>query len=217
MGVSTPEASQVMTLDRIIELQALTDQVYVDTAVAQYAVDLVMATREPAQRGLHELDPLIDFGVSPRASLGLVAAARGLAVLRGRAYTLPQDVFDVARDVLRHRMMLSYEALAQGLTADNLLHRILSVVAAAPVSPVELERKSEQAQDVANRASSVLTSAQAVGLPSVPPPTSPSPAPAPTPASAPTSLPSPAPAPGARGIPPVPGPGLSKPQLDDRG
>ncbi|MEM7341243.1 MAG: MoxR family ATPase [Actinomycetota bacterium] len=137
MGVTPPEASGVMTLERLTSLQQTADAVYVDAAIAQYAVDLVMATREPAERGLAELAPLIDFGVSPRASLGLVAASRALALLRGRSYVTPQDTFDVARDVLRHRLMLSYEALAQGLSADHILQRVLATVPATAVSPME--------------------------------------------------------------------------------
>ncbi len=131
MGTSTPSANGVMSLDQLEELQTMADRVYVDVSVAQYAVDVVMATREPSLRGLPELDPLIEFGVSPRASLGLVAAGRAIALLRGRSYVVPQDVFDVARDVLRHRLMLSYEALAKGLSTDDVLNRLLSVVPAA--------------------------------------------------------------------------------------
>ena len=138
MGTRPPEARQVMTVERLLELQAAADEVYVDTAVAQYAVDLVMATREPSLRRLPELDGLIEFGVSPRASLGLVAAGRALALLRGRDYTTAQDVFDVAADVLRHRLVLSYEALARGLSADDLLNRILAVVPAAPLGAREV-------------------------------------------------------------------------------
>lgn len=137
MGTSTPTASQVLTLDRLEEFQRTCNGVYVDAGIAQYAVDLVMATRQPAARGLPELEPLIEFGVSPRATLGLVAAGRALALLRGRSYVTPQDIFDVARDVLRHRLMLSYEALAKSLDADDVLNRILSVVAAAAVTPRE--------------------------------------------------------------------------------
>lgn len=127
---------QAISLDELEQLQDATDKVYVDASVANYAVDLVMATREPAQRGLPELEPFIDFGVSPRATLGLVAASRALAILRGRSYVVPQDMFDVARDVLRHRLMLSYEALAKDLTADDIINRVLSVVPAASVSPL---------------------------------------------------------------------------------
>ncbi len=140
VGVSMPTASPVMTLAELARYQAVADQVFVDNAVVQYAVDLVMATREPGVRGLPELETLIDYGVSPRATLGLVAGARALAVLRGRTYVIPQDVFDIARDVFRHRIMLSYEALAKGLTADDLLNRVLSVVPAAAVTPVEPDR-----------------------------------------------------------------------------
>ncbi len=142
VSVSIPQANEVISLAELGQLQVVADRVYVDNAVAQYAVDLVMATREPALRGMPELDPLIDFGVSPRATLGLVAASRGLAVLRGRSYVIPQDMFDVARDVLRHRIMLSYEALAKGLSADDVLNRLLVVVPAANVPPVESGRST---------------------------------------------------------------------------
>ncbi len=142
VGVSTPQATEVISLAELGQLQVVADQVYVDNAVAQYAVDLVMSTREPALRGMPELEPLIDFGVSPRATLGLVAASRALAVLRGRSYVIPQDMFDVARDVLRHRIMLSYEALAKGLSADDVLNRLLAVVPAANVTPVESGRST---------------------------------------------------------------------------
>ena len=135
-GAGATEPVQAVTLAELEQLQLATDRVYVDAAVANYAVDLVMATREPAARGLPELEPFIDFGVSPRATLGLVAAGRALAILRGRSYVVPQDVFDVARDVLRHRLMLSYEALAKDLTADDIINRVLSVVPAASVSPL---------------------------------------------------------------------------------
>jgi MoxR-like ATPase len=127
---------QAITLAELEQLQIAADRVYVDAAVANYAVDLVMATREPALRGLPELEPFIEFGVSPRATLGLVAAGRALALLRGRSYVVPQDVFDVARDVLRHRVMLSYEALAKDLSADDIINRVLSVIPAASVSPL---------------------------------------------------------------------------------
>jgi len=134
-GSAVP-VERAITLDELEQLQNATDKVYVDAAIANYAVDLVMATREPALRGLPELEPFIDFGVSPRATLGLVAASRALAILRGRSYVVPQDMFDVARDVLRHRLMLSYEALAKDLSADDIINRVLSVVPAAAISPL---------------------------------------------------------------------------------
>ncbi len=142
MGVRPPSAGKVLDLDQLQAFQDLADQVYVDNAVAQYAVDLVMATREPSLRGMPELQELIEFGVSPRATLGLVSAARSLALLRGRSYALPQDIFDVTRDVFRHRLMLSYEALAKGLGPDDVLNRLLAVVPAVALSPVELETKA---------------------------------------------------------------------------
>ncbi len=135
-GAGNITPNQAISLEELERLQDATDRVYVDAAVANYAVDLVMATREPALRGLPEIAPYIEFGVSPRATLGLVAAGRALAILRGRSYVVPQDVFDVARDVLRHRLMLSYEALAKDLTADDVINRVLSVVPAASISPL---------------------------------------------------------------------------------
>jgi MoxR-like ATPase len=135
MGVDRPQARQVLSLDELSELQRGADRVYVDHGVVEYAVNLVMASREPAEHGLPELDDLISYGASPRASLGLIAAARALSLLRGRDYALPQDVFDVAPDVLRHRIVLSYEALAQGLSVDHVLARLLSTVPAARIAP----------------------------------------------------------------------------------
>ena len=130
MAANPPHAGQVLTTDELLELQAATDRVYVDGGVADYAVRLVLATRAPGDHGVPELAPYLSYGASPRGSLGLVAGARALAVLRGRDYAVPQDVFDVAFDVLRHRLVLSYEALAEGVEADSILSRILSVVPA---------------------------------------------------------------------------------------
>ncbi|MBA2283477.1 MAG: MoxR family ATPase [Acidimicrobiia bacterium] len=135
MGVDAPEASQVLSPERLLELQAAADGVYIDRGVVDYAVALVFATRDPGSVGLPDLAELIQYGASPRASLGLVAAGRALALLRGRKYVLPQDVFDVAPDVLRHRLVLSYEALARGLTTDHLLARIVGTVPAPRIAP----------------------------------------------------------------------------------
>jgi MoxR-like ATPase len=135
MGVAPPRAQRVLTPSDVKSLQSAADRVYVDRSVVDYAVGLVLATREPLRWGIGEVEELISFGASPRASLGLVASARALALLRGRTYALPQDVFDVAPDVLRHRLVLSYEALAQGRSAEDVLARILSVVPAPRVSP----------------------------------------------------------------------------------
>jgi len=100
-----------------------------------YAVRIVLTTREPAERGLPEVAPHLAFGASPRASLGLIAAGRALALIRNRNYVLPQDVFDVASEVLRHRLVLSYEALADGVTPDDIVGRVIATVVAPRVAP----------------------------------------------------------------------------------
>ena len=135
MGVDPPQARQVLSPDGLVALQREADEVYMDPGVVDYAVKLVLATREPAKYGLADLEELIAYGASPRASLGLVAAGRALAMLRGRTYAVPQDVFDVAPDVLRHRLVLSYEALADERTVDQILARLLSTVPAPRVAP----------------------------------------------------------------------------------
>ena len=135
MGVSPPEAAQVLDPHALEALQRAADQVFVHDGVLDYAVRLVLATRAPAEHGLPDLAPLIAHGASPRASLGLVAAGRALAMLRGRGYVLPQDVFDVAPEVLRHRVLLSYEAIADGVEPDQVVGRVLSTVVAPRVAP----------------------------------------------------------------------------------
>ena len=135
MGTRPPHAEQVLSLEQLHRLQEATAEVHVAPAVADYAVRLVLATREPANHGLPELAELVSWGASPRATLGLVAGGRALALMRGRSYVLPQDVFDVAPDVLRHRLVPSYEALAQGLSTEQLLARLLSTVHAPVVAP----------------------------------------------------------------------------------
>ena len=135
MGVTPPQPSQVIDPAKLFSLQAAADQVFVDRAVVDYAVTLVLATRKPTEYGLHMIEPYLSYGASPRASLGLVAAGRALALLRGRTYVLPQDVFDVAPDVLRHRLVLSYEALADGVAADQVLAKVLSTVPAPRIAP----------------------------------------------------------------------------------
>ena len=111
------------------------DSVYVDPALIQYSVRIVTATRAPHMVGLKELQPYIMFGASPRASINLILAARALAFVRGRDYALPQDVLDMALDVMRHRLVLSYEALSDNVTGDDLLHKILDRMP-APVVPL---------------------------------------------------------------------------------
>ncbi len=137
MSVSPPHASRVLSLADVQRLQQAVDEVFVHHDVAAYAVRLVHATRQPAQHHLEDLAPQIALGASPRASLGLVAAGRALALLRGRDFALPQDLFDVAPEVLRHRLVLSYDALADGVNVDDLLARLLSTVPAPRVTPTQ--------------------------------------------------------------------------------
>jgi len=137
MGVNPPKASEVLSLEDLIGAQRAAEQIYVDHGVVDYAVSLVLATRNPEKYNLPELTELISYGASPRASLALVSGARSLALLRGRTYALPQDVFDIAPDVLRHRLVLSYEALAQGLSTEQILARLLSTVPAPRIAPTQ--------------------------------------------------------------------------------
>jgi MoxR-like ATPase len=135
MGVDPPSPEPALDVDELLELQRLADAVYVDPAVTWYAVSLVFATRNPTEQGFDDLAPLVAFGASPRATLGLVAGARALALVRGRTYVLPQDVYDIAPEVLRHRVVLSYEALADGIEADHIVERILTAIPLPRVSP----------------------------------------------------------------------------------
>jgi MoxR-like ATPase len=125
----------VLTTDQLLGLQRETDRVYVDPALIEYAVKMVTATRQPGQVGLGDLDHYILFGASPRASINLILTSRALALLRGRDYALPQDVLDMALDVLRHRLVLSYEALSDEVSADDLLEKILQRIP-LPVVPM---------------------------------------------------------------------------------
>jgi MoxR-like ATPase len=137
MGTAAPEAQQVVTLEQVRCLQEAADRVYVDRSVLEYAVNLVLCTRTPENFGLAELRTYIELGASPRASIGLVRGGRALALLRGRSYLTPQDVFDVAPEILRHRLLLSYEALAQDIDVEQVVTRILSTVPAPRVSPAQ--------------------------------------------------------------------------------
>ncbi|MFM8322159.1 MAG: AAA family ATPase [Chloroflexota bacterium] len=136
---------QVLTHAQLLELQRrVGNEVYVDPALIEYAIRLVTATRRPAEFGLKELVPYIQFGASPRASINLVLTARALAFVRGRGYALPEDVLDMAADVLRHRVVPSYEALSDNLTSDDLLKKVFERIP-IPVMPLhERSRTSER-------------------------------------------------------------------------
>jgi MoxR-like ATPase len=135
MSVAPPVAQTVLAGEELPALQRAADAVFIHDAIVDYAVRLVLATRAPEEHGLPDLTGLISHGASPRATLGLVAASRALALLRGREFVLPQDVYDVAPDVLRHRVLLSYEAIADGVTAEQIVNRIVSTVLAPRLAP----------------------------------------------------------------------------------
>ena len=125
----------VLTTDRLIELQREADRVYADPVLMEYAVRIAYATRKPTEYGLDEIAKYITYGASPRASINLILTARALALLRGRTYVLVQDVVDMVPDVLRHRLVLSYEALSDGVTPDAIVGRVLERVS-RPAQPL---------------------------------------------------------------------------------
>jgi MoxR-like ATPase len=131
---TAPKARAVMTADALTRLQARARAVPVDEAVGRYALDLVLATRDPERYGLGDLAGVLAYGASPRASLALLRSARALALLRGNDAVTSQEIYDVAYDVLNHRLVLSYKALADNTSVDDILRLILSTVR-APVHP----------------------------------------------------------------------------------
>ncbi len=132
---------QIFDTEQLRAMQQRAAQVYVDPALIDYAVKLVTATRQPGASGLGDLKRYIMFGASPRASINLVVAARSLAFVRGRDYVLPQEVRDVALDVIRHRLVLSYEALSDNVNSDDILNQILEVI---PLPKVPLHEYSNR-------------------------------------------------------------------------
>src|SRR5512139_71528 len=126
---------KVLTTEQLLEIQKEVDKVYVDPALMEYAVRMVTATREPEQVGLKDLRRYIMFGASPRASINLILTARALAYVRGRKYALPQDVLDMALDVMRHRVVLTYEALSDNISGDDILNKVLDRIP-IPVVPL---------------------------------------------------------------------------------
>ena len=129
------EVGAVADTFELVQLQRQCREVYVDPSLMQYAVRLVGATRHPERHDLTDLQPYIAFGASPRATIGLVEGARALALLRGRGYALPQDMSDLVPDVLRHRLVLSYEALADEVTPDAIVARVMERIP-APDGPM---------------------------------------------------------------------------------
>jgi MoxR-like ATPase len=123
-----PQVEERLALEDLLAYREVVSQVYVDRAVIGYAVELADATRRPARFGLEDLERFIDYGASPRGPIGLVQSARALALLRGRRHVIEVDVRDLAADVLRHRLVLSYDALSEGVTADDILLRVMEVI-----------------------------------------------------------------------------------------
>ncbi|WP_435828886.1 AAA family ATPase [Saccharopolyspora shandongensis] len=134
MGVAAPEPNPVLNPDELIRLQNVAAGVFVHHALVDYVVRLVVTTRLPNEHGLSDIAGWVSYGASPRASLGIIAASRALALVRGRDYVLPQDVVDVVPDVLRHRLVLSYDALADGIPVEHIVSRVLQTVPLPQVS-----------------------------------------------------------------------------------
>src|SRR3954453_23340015 len=123
-----PDAEERLSLPELDRFRRATEEIFVDRDVIGYAVALADATRNPADYGLDDLAPLIEYGASPRGPIGLVSAARALALLRGRRHAVVDDVRSLAPDLMRHRLVLSYDALAEGVTPDSIIERVLDAV-----------------------------------------------------------------------------------------
>jgi MoxR-like ATPase len=135
MTAAIPTVAQVLSTEDLLALQRQVDGIYVDPALLEYAVSLATATRDPAKFGSPDVARFITFGASPRASINLILTARALAFVRGRDYVLPEDVRDMSLDVMRHRLVLSFEALSDDVTADEILRTVIGRVP-VPVVPL---------------------------------------------------------------------------------
>ncbi|MEY3242772.1 MAG: MoxR family ATPase [Bacteroidota bacterium] len=119
---------KVVSTEALLRARTVLDRIYMDEKIEQYIIDLVFASRSPAEYGMNNLVPLINYGGSPRASIALAQAARAMAFLRRRGYVIPEDVRSIAPDVLRHRIGLTYEAEAQGVNQEEIVERLLATV-----------------------------------------------------------------------------------------
>ena len=124
-GASLPTVNPVVTPGDILRARNMVRQIYVDDKIKEYVLDLVLTTRHPGTNGLSDLNNLIDFGASPRASINLIAASRAHAFIKGRGFVTPEDIKQIAPDVQRHRIITSYEAEAENITSDHIVRRIL--------------------------------------------------------------------------------------------
>ena len=154
MGVKPPEPKQILDTGDLLRLQEVASNNFVHHALVDYVVRVVMATRYPEQLGMNDVKSWISFGASPRASLGIIAGARSLALVRGRDYVIPQDIVEVIPDVLRHRLVLTYDALADEISSEIVINRILQTVGMPQVNAVPQQGHSvPPAMQVAGAAS----------------------------------------------------------------
>ncbi|BBX22485.1 ATPase [Mycolicibacter terrae] len=142
MGVTPPEPKQILNPGDLLRLQGLAANNFVHHALVDYVVRVITATRHPEQFGMPDVKSWLSFGASPRASLGIIAASRALALVRGRDYVIPQDVIEVIPDVLRHRLVLSYDALADEITSEIVINRVLQTVPLPQVNAVPQQQHS---------------------------------------------------------------------------
>ncbi|MGV0836936.1 chaperone MoxR1 [Mycolicibacterium thermoresistibile] len=154
MGVKAPEPKQVLGPGDLLRLQEVAANNFVHHALVDYVVRIVTATREPEKFGMPDAKAWIAYGASPRASLGIIAAARALALVRGRDYVIPQDVVEVIPDVLRHRLVLTYDALADEVSSETVINRILQTVALPQVNAVPQQGPPAQPMPTAATAAS---------------------------------------------------------------
>jgi MoxR-like ATPase len=127
-GATLPPVKAIVEPERILKAREFVRKIYIDEKIKEYILDLIFVTRNPGSNGLGDLQPLIAFGASPRASIYMVVAARAHAFLQGRGYVTPEDVKQVAPDVLRHRIIVSYEAEAEDISSADIVQRILDHV-----------------------------------------------------------------------------------------
>ncbi len=146
MGVTPPQAQRVLDPEELIRLQKVAANTFVHHALVDYVVRVIAATRNPLDFGMTDVANWIAYGASPRASLGIISAARAVALIRGRDYVVPQDVVEVIPDVLRHRLVLSYDALADEVTPEDVIKRVLQTVGLPQVAPQAVPSGAPQQQ-----------------------------------------------------------------------
>ena len=128
MGMQMPQLKQVVAIQEVLQARELVRQVYMDEKIENYILDIVFATRNPEQYRLERLKPLIAYGGSPRASINLALAAKAQAFLQKRGYVVPEDIRSIAKDVIRHRIGLTYEAEAENVNAENIVDEVLRAI-----------------------------------------------------------------------------------------